>query len=90
VRGRITVVLNLSGSPASGGKRQLILLRGEAQLGLIADRIEAILGLEPDVVRPTGRATAQAEEKSGWPPAAPVTVNGRELSIIDAERLALL
>src|SRR5258705_4370406 len=53
VRGRMTVVMDLGleirQEPV---KRRLILVKGEAQLGLLADRVEGVIALEPKKVLP--------------------------------------
>jgi chemotaxis signal transduction protein len=60
VRGRITLVLDASLEGALQGsrepsreswKRRLILLRGDAQLGLLADQIQTVLSLGADETR---------------------------------------
>lgn len=92
VRGRMTVVMDLgSGSVVPTVKRRLILLKGDAQLGLLADRIEGVVGLEPNKLRPLekskDRVTAQ-RAKSGWPARSCFKKGKRRVPIIDVERLA--
>src|SRR5581483_9762915 len=52
VRGRMTLVMDLSDQANPGeGKRRLILLKGESQLGLLAERVEGVIALEPERIR---------------------------------------
>ena len=52
VRGRITLVADLNTiSAARSGRLRLILLKGESQLGLIADRFDTVAGFNPDSIR---------------------------------------
>jgi chemotaxis signal transduction protein len=52
VRGRITLVLDASlEGTREGTKRRLILLKGETQLGLLADQIQAVDTLDPEEIR---------------------------------------
>lgn len=84
VRGRITIVMDLSFGRGGDGRRRLILLRGDAQLGLLAGRVEGVVGLEPGSIpdRDAGHAllgrTARFEHE------------GRQVSIIDVEKLSTL
>src|SRR2546422_11425728 len=53
VRGRMTVVMDLGLKVSQNLVRQrLILVKGDAQLGLLADRVEGVLAMEPKKVRP--------------------------------------
>ena len=53
VRGRMTVVMDLGPKMMEQQLgRRLILVKGDAQLGLLADRVEGVLALEPKNVRP--------------------------------------
>ncbi|MGH9759928.1 MAG: chemotaxis protein CheW [Blastocatellia bacterium] len=53
VRGRMTLVVDASLNEAKqAGKRRLILLRGEAQLGLIADQVHDVVTLDRSDVKP--------------------------------------
>ena len=96
VRGKITVVMDLSlGAAQREGRRRLILLKGDAQLGLLAERVEGVLSLTPRQVRPSdkrgqnsqGGASAEAEV---WPSQNFFKSEGREVPIIDTSRLAEL
>ncbi|HEY7546835.1 MAG TPA: chemotaxis protein CheW [Blastocatellia bacterium] len=92
IRGRMTVVVDLNRKGAQNGKKQrLILIRGEAQLGLVADRIEGVLSLTP--VREPARARGLEEENGessmeSWPAAAYFRSGGRVVPVLDLERLA--
>ena len=96
VRGKITVVMDLSlGSAQREDRRRLILLKGDAQLGLLADRVEGVLSLNPRQVRPAGKRDqdSQGGSSSGaelWPSQNFFKSEGREVPIIDTSRLAEL
>lgn len=92
VRGRMTVVMELgSNSVEQPVKRRLILVKGDAQLGLLADRIEGVVGLEPKKLRPLEkskeRVTAQ-RPPLGWPAKSYFKRGKRSVPLIDVERLA--
>ena len=91
VRGRMTVVMDLGleirQEPC---KRRLILVRGDAQLGLLADRVEGVVALEPKKVRPIahGKDRLTAEHaKFGWPAKTYFKSGGQRVPILDLERL---
>ncbi|MGA9772572.1 MAG: chemotaxis protein CheW [Blastocatellia bacterium] len=87
VRGRMTLVMDLSlKANQNAGKWRLILLKGEAQLGLLAERVEGVIALEPDSLRQLDKATAASEE-SNWPARSYFTSDNRRVPIIDVERL---
>jgi chemotaxis signal transduction protein len=85
VRGRILLVVNLNQAASSlAGRRRLILLKGEAQLGLLADVVEGVVALEPEAMR----ATPQ-ERRSLF--SRPSNIhNGRQIPVIDPERLVAI
>lgn len=92
VHGRMTVVMDL-GSRASEEqvKQRLILVKGNAQLGLLADRIEGVLALEPRKVRPVahGRSRLTSERaKFDWPASSYFKRGRKRVPIIDVERLS--
>jgi chemotaxis signal transduction protein len=91
VRGRMTLVmdLGLKANPDEG-KRRLILLKGEGQLGLVAERVEGVLALEPDRIR-----KRKADDKSAartaqewWAASEQFKHEGRDVPLLDAARLA--
>jgi chemotaxis signal transduction protein len=91
VRGRMTLVLDLSLKANPGeGKQRLILLKGESQLGLLAERVEGILALEPEKIakRKGGdKSAAPADEtRRAWP--AQFKHEGRTVPLLDMARLA--
>lgn len=91
VRGRMTVVINLgSGAVQEPLKRRLILVKGDAQLGLLADRVDGVLGLDPKRVHPIAhgrnRITAQKAEFV-WPARSYFKTGAHRVPIIDVERL---
>lgn len=92
VRGRMTVVMdlgtNVSQEPA---RRRLILVKGDAQLGLLADRVEGVLALEPRKVRPVAHgkdSLTLQRAKFGWPAGSYFKSGGQRVPILDVERLA--
>jgi len=92
VHGRMTIVMDLgSGAREDGSKQRLILVKGNAQLGLLADHIEGVLALEPKKVRPVahGRSRLTSEKAEFNWPAVSYFKNGRKrIPILDVERLA--
>jgi chemotaxis signal transduction protein len=63
----MTVVMDL-GLKANGhsSRRRLILVKGDAQLGLLADRVDGVLALKPKKVRPIaqGKDSVQQQRQS--------------------------
>ncbi|HXG64049.1 MAG TPA: chemotaxis protein CheW [Blastocatellia bacterium] len=94
VRGRITLVMDLSNeSGQRQERRRLILLKGDAQLGLLADHVEGVVALPPEKVlelpsrkQPGGQQAA----KNAKPLLSYFKKNGRRVPILDVERLANL
>jgi chemotaxis signal transduction protein len=91
VRGRMTVVMDLGTNGSSEPARQrLILLKGEAQLGLLADRVEGVLALERNKVRPIAHGkdgpTGQ-RARFNWPAQSYFKGDGTRVPILDIERL---
>jgi chemotaxis signal transduction protein len=91
VRGRMTVVMdlgmNVSQEPV---RRRLILVKGDAQLGLLADRVEGVLALEPKKVRPVAHgkdSLTQQRAKFGWPAGSYFKSGRHRVPILDVERL---
>ena len=91
VRGRMTIVMDLGLEVrAEPARRRLILVKGDAQLGLLADRVEGIVALEPRQVRPVahGKYNLTAERaKFDWPAKIYFKNEGRRVPILDVERL---
>ena len=86
VRGRMTLVMDLSlKANQNGSKRRLILIKGEAQLGLLAERVEGVIALESDKLRQA--EAREAGEESNWPARSYFTSDNRRVPIIDVERL---
>ncbi|HEX8185859.1 MAG TPA: chemotaxis protein CheW [Blastocatellia bacterium] len=93
VRGRMTLVMDLSLlANLNEGKRRLILVRGEAQLGLLAERVEGVIALEPGQLRQAEASKESAGlrrvERSLWPLRAYFEHDGKRVPVIDVERLA--
>jgi chemotaxis signal transduction protein len=91
VRGRMTVVLDLSSRASEApAKRRLILVKGDAQLGLLADRVEGVFALEPRKVRPVAHGKSRLTEqraKFGGPATSYFKSGARRVPIIDVDRL---
>ena len=91
VRGRMTVVVDLGlkgGQEAA--RRRLILVKGDAQLGLLADRVEGVLLLEPKKVRPVAHgkeSLTQQQAEFGWPARSYFKSGRQRVPILDLERL---
>ena len=92
VHGRMTVVMDLGSRPSEERvKQRLILVKGNAQLGLLADRIEGVLALEPKKVRPVahGRSRLTSERAQfDWPASSYFKSGRTRVPIIDVERLS--
>ena len=91
VRGKMTVVLDLGAKTGeSEAKQRLILVKGDAQLGLLADRVEGVVALEPKKVRPVahGKSKLTEQEAKFRRPATSYFKSGvRRVPIIDVDRL---
>lgn len=91
VRGRMTIVMDLGkGTSEDQIKQRLILVKGNAQLGLLADRIEGVIALEPRKVRPVahGKSRLTSERaKFDWPATSYFKSGRNRIPIIDVERL---
>ncbi|HXG92992.1 MAG TPA: chemotaxis protein CheW [Blastocatellia bacterium] len=95
VRGRMTLVIDLSlAAERNKAGMRLILIKGESQLGLLADYVESVVALEPKHLRATAprnnpSASRRVKEpESAWPVRAYFTSNGAQVPLIDVERLA--
>ena len=92
VHGKMTLVMNLgSGAREDESKQRLILVKGNAQLGLLVDYIEGVLALEPKKVRPVahGRSRLTSEKaKFDWPASSYFKSGRRRIPILDVDRLA--
>ncbi len=91
VHGKMTVVMDLGSGSSDELKQRLILVKGNAQLGLLADRIEGVRALEPNKVRPVahGRSRLTAERaKFDWPATSYFKSGRIRVPIIDIERLS--
>jgi purine-binding chemotaxis protein CheW len=94
VRGRITLVMDLSlGANQKAERRRLILLKGEAQLGLLADRVDGVVALAPRSIRkrpdpkPESEPATKNDQKSMWPASLYFKDSGRRVPILDIEAL---
>lgn len=92
VRGRMTVAMDLGLNVSEQMvRRRLILVKGDAQLGLLADRVEGVLALEPRKVRPVAHgkdSLTLQRAKFGWPAGSYFKSGGQRVPILDVERLA--
>src|SRR5262245_33969464 len=90
IRGRMTVVMDLAGVSPEPARRRLILVKGDAQLGLLADRVEGVVALEPKKVRPVTRGsekTTPQQAQFGALARSYFKNGARRVPIIDIERL---
>jgi len=91
VRGRMTLVMDFSLKANPGEcKQRLILLKGESQLGLLAERVDGVVALEPEKIRQrkgNDKAAARAGEER-WAAAAHFKHEGRLVPLLDVARLA--
>ncbi|MCI0489892.1 MAG: chemotaxis protein CheW [Blastocatellia bacterium] len=94
VRGRMTLVCDLSLNAArKAAKRRLILIKGEAQLGLLADRLEGVIALSPKKIRPVSSGKQPVKDRNSkgefdLPTASFFKSGNLRVHIIDVERLA--
>lgn len=92
VRGRMTVVMNLGSNGSTEHARQrLILIKGDAQLGLLADRVEGVLALEQNKVRPVAHGKDRLTRKRArfdWPARSYFKGDRARVPILDIERLS--
>jgi chemotaxis signal transduction protein len=91
VRGRMTVVMDLGLKASQEPRRRLILVKGDAQLGLLADRVEGVVVLEPKKVRPVAHgkdSLTQQRAHFGWPASSYFKIDRQRVPILDVERLA--
>ena len=87
IRGRMTLVMDLSLNENIGEeKRRLILVKGEAQLGLLAGRVAGVVALKPERLQksPPPKLT---EEERRWPAQAYFKNEGQYVPVIDIEQL---
>jgi chemotaxis signal transduction protein len=91
VRGRMTLVMDFSlKANPSECKGRLILLKGESQLGLLAERVEGVIALEPETIRKrkgNDKSAARAGEER-WAAPAHFKHEGRLVPLLDVARLA--
>jgi purine-binding chemotaxis protein CheW len=95
IRGKMTVVMDLSlRANQKPEKRRLVLLKGDAQLGLLADHVDGVVVMKPDEVRSHQSRKAAAAD---GPPASShkawltdnyIKSRGKNVAVIDGERLA--
>lgn len=93
VRGRMTLVVDLSvGAENRAAKQRLILIKGEKQLGLLADRVEGVVSLRKIKQKAfsTRREPSANGNKASFlevPTVSFFKSGETEMPIIDAERL---
>jgi chemotaxis signal transduction protein len=71
-------------------RQRLILVKGDAQLGLLADRVEGVLALEPKKVRPVAHgkdSLTLQRAKFGWPARSYFKSGRQRVPILDLDRL---
>ena len=95
IRGKMTVVMDLSlRANQKDEKRRLVLLKGDAQLGLLADHVDGVIVMKPDEVRSPGSRKAaaspepRADLRKAWLTDNYIKSRGKNVTIIDGERLA--
>jgi chemotaxis signal transduction protein len=92
VRGRMTVVMDLGLKMAEGQpRRRLILVKGDAQLGLLADRVEGVVALELKKVLPVDHGKnvlTQQHAEFSWPAGSYFKSGRQRVPILDVERLS--
>ena len=88
VRGHMTLVMNLSANHTQGASRQrLVLLKGESQLGLLADRIEDVITLSATSVDMLSKRVAEKNLQTRWVGNNYFKNKGRVIPVIDFEKL---
>jgi chemotaxis signal transduction protein len=88
VRGKMTLVMSLSTMSGPGASKQrLVLLKGESQLGLLADRIEDVLTIAKDDIEGSGKRLVGSDLQQRWPVSSFFNYKGRRIPILDFERL---
>jgi chemotaxis signal transduction protein len=95
IRGKMTVVMDLSlRANQKAEKRRLVLLKGDAQLGLLADHIDGVVVMKPDEIRSVqSRKTGvglepRAGSQKAWLTDNYIKSRGKNVAVIDGERLA--
>jgi len=95
IRGKMTVVMDLSlRSSLKDEKHRLVLLKGDAQLGLLADHIDGVVAIKPNEVRsPQSRKAAAGLDPApastaSWLTNKYINNRGTDVAVIDGERLA--
>jgi chemotaxis signal transduction protein len=87
VRGRMTLVMNLSASHPPGTRQRLVLLKGESQLGLLADRIEGVVTLNATHIDMLNKREAEKNSQTRWLGTNYFKNRGRMIPVIDFEKL---
>ena len=89
IRGKMTVVMDLSlRTTHKDEKRRLVLLKGDAQVGLIADHVDGVVAIKPDEVRSPQSRKAADESPKSWLTDKYIKSRGRDVTVIDGDRLA--
>ncbi len=89
VRGRITLVADLNmNSSTRSGRLRLILLKGDSQLGLIADKFDAVASFNPESIRRDVPPTISGQlrdmlSEAGFNEIGSVQHEGRLAALID-------
>ncbi|HMG33489.1 MAG TPA: chemotaxis protein CheW [Blastocatellia bacterium] len=83
IKGRMTIVVDLSrGLSQWCGKRRLVLLKGDARLGLLADRVYGVTASDQRTFK------GAAESNSfGWPVTAWFEHNDKVIPVLDVDHL---
>ena len=92
VRGRMTLVMDLGlGKAPTTERRRLVLVKGDAQLGLVADRVEGVVALPPKSIRRRDFKKVYQDAATGqrsWPASLYFKEGKRLIPILDIEALA--
>lgn len=87
-RGRMTLVMNLSTNHTQNASRcRLVLLKGESQLGLLADRIEDVITLSATNIEMLSKRVAEKNLQHRWIGTNYFKSKGRVVPILDFEKL---
>lgn len=81
VKGRMTLVVDLSSGSSQQQRRRLILVKGDAQLGLLADRADRVIAAKPEQL-------IALDQEGRWPARFQLEGYGEPVPVIDVELLA--
>jgi chemotaxis signal transduction protein len=83
IRGRMTVVMDLSRETAQpSSKRRLVLLKGDSRLGLLADRVHGVVAPAPRLI-----SRSKGSSEALWPVKAYFKYDHNRIPVLDVEHL---